>query len=172
MGLVHIYTGDGKGKTTCSLGLILRSLGWGRKVCMIQFIKGYSEIGEAFFAKDNPNFTFIQVSTSYKRDIKECQVKQMKVDAEKSFEIAKEEIYSGKYDLIVLDEINNAINYDLLDINKVIDLIKNRPENIELVLTGRNAKAEIIELADYVTEMKLIKHPYQKGIYARESIDY
>ena len=172
MGLVHVYTGDGKGKTTASLGLILRSLGWGRKVCMIQFIKGYSEIGEAFFAKNNPNFTFIQIADTKKRDIHENDVLKRKRDAEETFNLAKEIVFSKQYDVIVLDEINCALQYNLVDVKDVIDLINNKPEELELCLTGRNAKPEIMELADYVTEMKLVKHPYQKGIFAREGIDY
>lgn len=171
-GLVHVYTGDGKGKTSCSLGLTLRALGWGKKVCIVQFVKGYKEIGELNFAKTCDNLTFIQISDTNKLDIHENDVISRKKDAKKSLEIAQNEIFSSKYDIVILDEINCAINYNLIEIEKVIELIKTKPLNVELVLTGRDAKEEIINLADYVTELKMIKHPYQKGIVAREGIDY
>ena len=172
MGLVHVYTGNGKGKTCTALGLILRSLGWGRQVCLVSFVKGYSEIGEKFFADNNPNFTFIQPAENENRDIDENQVLSMKEQAQKALEIALNEVLSDKYDLVVLDEINCAIHYDLIELEKVIELIKNKPEKCELVLTGRDAKEEIMDLADYVTEMLNTKHPFYKGIMAREGIDY
>ncbi|MBQ0105892.1 MAG: cob(I)yrinic acid a,c-diamide adenosyltransferase [Armatimonadetes bacterium] len=174
MGLIHIYTGDGKGKTTASLGLSLRALGWGKKVCMIQFLKGYSEIGEMKFAEKWDNFSLFQFCETKKRDIDENDVTARKKYAENALNFARNIVLSDEYDLIVLDEINCALHYDLINMWDVINLLKELKENYkcELVLTGRNAKPEIIALADYVTEMKCIKHPFEKGIPARKGIDY
>lgn len=172
MALVHVYTGDGKGKTTASLGLILRFLGWGKKVCMIQFIKGYREIGELKFAENCDNFEFIQVSDTDRLGISEKDVLNRKADAETALEIAKEKVFSGEYDLIVLDEINGAVSYELVNESDVVNLIQNRSEKTELVLTGTPVSSNIIESADYVTEMKKIKHPFDKGVPARRMVDF
>ena len=172
MGLVHCYTGDGKGKTTASLGLVLRALGWKRKVCMIQFIKGYREIGELKFAEEYDSFTFIQVSHTEKLGISEKEVKDRKEDAEKALQTAEKILASEEYDLVVLDEINGAVHYNLVDLDTVLHLIKNKPDKTELVLTGSYAHEKIIEACDYVTELVKIKHPYDKGITARKGTDF
>jgi len=171
-GLVHVYTGEGKGKTTCSLGMALRVLGWGKRVCVLQFIKGYIEIGEKYFSDIFDRFDLIQFSHSEHTDITLEDVKNSKESCEKALSKIKSIIESKEYDLVILDEINGAIAYDLVDLNDVIEVIKNKPEELELILTGRYALPEIIELADYATEMRLIKHPYQKGILARKYFDY
>lgn len=172
MAFVHVYTGDGKGKTTASLGLILRSLGWGNKVCMIQFIKGYREIGELKFAENCENFEFIQVSNTDRLSISEKDVLDRKTDAETALEIAKEKVFSGEYDLVVLDEINGAVFYNLVNESDVLNLIEHRNEKTELILTGSPVSSKILESADYATEMKKIKHPYDKGVPARRMIDF
>jgi cob(I)alamin adenosyltransferase len=172
-GLVHVYTGDGKGKTTAALGCALRALGWGFRVCVIQFIKGYSEIGEAKFAKDfGDRFTLRQFAVDPCRSMDEAKVLQRKQSAEEAMAFAEQVIFNGDCELVVLDEINNAMHYGLIDIQRVLKLIKSKPASVELILTGRNAPPDIMEAADYVTEMQLIKHPFQKGIPARKGIDY
>jgi len=168
-GIIHVYTGPGKGKTTSALGLGLRASGAGFKVYMIQFMKGrrYSEI-EAI--KNIPNFTIIQ----FGRDefVSKEKPEQIDIDlAEKGFEHAKEIIKSEKYDIIILDEINVAIDYNLIPVDKVLKLCEEKPEKLELVLTGRYAHPEIVKIADLVTEMLEIKHPYQHGTLARKGID-
>lgn len=172
MGLVHVYTGDGKGKTSAALGLVLRALGWGKKIAVIQFIKGYSEIGEMKFAQNCINMDFVQISHTEKLSISEKDVTDRKKDAEKALETAREMIFSGIYDLAVLDEICGAIHYNLVERDDVLKIISGRPEKTELVLTGSFADKKIIETADYVTEMKKIKHPYDKGVMARKGVDY
>lgn len=172
-GLVHVYTGDGKGKTTCALGVVLRALGWGANVCLIQFIKGYAEIGEALFSKEFADrFTFKQFAIDLSRNISEDDVLKRKDAVQSAMLAAEEAVHCGKYDVVVLDEINNAVHYGLIDAGRVLSLMNERPECVELILTGRDAPNEIIEAADYVTEMNLIKHPFQKEIQARKGIDY
>lgn len=169
-GFIHVYTGPGKGKTTAALGLGLRAIGAGFKVHMIQFMKGrrYSELN----ALENiPNFTISQ----YGRDefVSKENPKQIDIDlAKKGYLHAKNVIKNGKYDLIILDEINVAVEYNLIHIEDLMKLIKEKPEKLELVLTGRYAHPEIIKIADVVTEMLEIKHPYQQGITARKGIDF
>lgn len=172
-GLVHVYTGDGKGKTSAALGVALRALGWGIRVCVIQFIKGYPDIGEAQFArKFGEQFELKQFAVDESRAIGVGKVKARSEAAGAALTYAEEVILNGDYGVVILDEINNALHYNLIDINRVLSLIEQKPVNVELVLTGRNAPDKIIEVADYVTEMKLIKHPFEQGIPAREGIDY
>lgn len=171
-GLIHVYTGDGKGKTTAALGVAFRALGWGARVCMVQFIKGYAEIGEAKIAAElGDRFQLRQFALDMSRGIGEKKVAERRESAEAAMQYAESAVASG-FDLVILDEINNAMHYGLVDISRVLQMISNKPADVELILTGRNAPQEIIDAADYVTEMKLIKHPYQKGIPARPMFDY
>ena len=168
-GYVQVYTGDGKGKTTAAFGLALRAAGYGLKVFIAQFIKGmrYSEIKALEKFKDN-----IEV----KQYGKGCFVREAATN--KDIEAAglglaeiREVINSGKYDVVILDEINIAIYFKLLSVGDIVDLIENKPDNIELILTGRKAEKEIIDKADLVTEMHEIKHYYRKGVLARKGIE-
>ncbi len=172
-GLVHIYIGDGKGKTTAALGVGLRVLGWGGRVCMVQFIKGYSDIGEAHFAAAFPDrFELRQFALDVSRAIGEAKVRERREAAREALEWAKGVIDSGENDLVILDEINVALRYGLIQSSDVLAIIQNRPPHVELILTGRGAPPELMEAADYVTEMRPIKHPYEQGIPARKGIDY
>ena len=169
-GLIHVYTGPGKGKTTAAIGLGVRAAGAGFKVIMIQFMKGrrYSELDAI---KKIPNFTVVQ----YGRDefVSKETPEQIDIDfAKKGFEYAKKVLKEGKYDMIILDEINVAVDYKLIPLKDVLKLVDEKPEKIELVLTGRYAPPELIKNADLVTEMLEIKHPYQKGVLARKGIDH
>ncbi|QUC64493.1 cob(I)yrinic acid a,c-diamide adenosyltransferase [Nitrosopumilus sp. K4] len=173
-GLVIVYTGKGKGKTTAALGIVLRAVGYGKKICMIQFIKGSWHYGEMYSSKKlEPEFEMIAVGKGFVGIIDD---KSSKDDHEKiakeAIRISMEKIQSGKYDIVILDEINYAINLDLINIEDVKNLIKSKPEKLDLVLTGNYAKEEIIDLADLVTEMREIKHPFQQGIKARKGIDF
>ncbi|MDH7602831.1 MAG: cob(I)yrinic acid a,c-diamide adenosyltransferase [Armatimonadota bacterium] len=172
-GLVHVYTGDGKGKTTAALGTALRALGWGIRVCVVQFIKGYPDIGEARFAAEfGERFVLKQFAIDPCRAIDEAKVRQRKEAAEAAMAFAEQVVLSGEYGLVILDEINNAMHYRLIDVDRVLNLIKRKPAEVELILTGRNAPQAIIDAADYATEMRLLKHPFQQGISARKGIDY
>lgn len=172
-GLVSVYTGLGRGKTTAALGLALRVLGWGGRVSVVQFIKGYSEIGEAKFALDfGERFSLRQFAVDMTPSIREDEVVKRREAAEDALSFAESTIASGDCDLVMLDEINNALHYGLISVSRVLKMIANKPKHVELVLTGREAPKEIIEAADYVTEMKSLKHPFEKGIAARRGVDY
>jgi cob(I)alamin adenosyltransferase len=169
-GYIHIYTGPGKGKTTSALGLGLRAVGAGFKVHMIQFMKGrrYCELESV---ENLTNFTIVQ----YGRDefVSKEKPEQIDIDlAKEGFIHTKDIVKSGKYDMAILDEINVAIDYNLIPLEKVLKLIDEKPEKLELILTGRYAHPELIKIADVVTEMLEIKHPYQQGVLARKGIDF
>jgi len=169
-GYVHVYTGPGKGKTTAALGLGLRAAGAGFKVHMIQFMKGrrYSELDAV---EKIPNFTISQ----HGRDefVSKENPEQIDINlAQEGFAHAQEIIKNGKYDMVILDEINVAVDYNLVSLDDLLELIEEKPEKLELVLTGRYAHPELVKMADLITEMLEIKHPYQHGVQARKGVDY
>ena len=173
-GLTIVYTGKGKGKTTAALGLALRATGYDKKICMIQFIKGSWHYGEMDSTKKlEPGFEMVAVGKGFVGIIDD---KSPKEDHEKvakeAIKISNEKIQSGKYDIVILDEINYAVNLNLISVDDVLKLVKAKPDDIDLVLTGNYAKEEVVEIADLVTEMKEIKHPFQKGIKAKKGIDF
>ncbi len=189
-GLLLVITGNGKGKTTSSLGLALRSIGQGNKVLMIQFLKSSRAYGEIKAAqKLAPQFEIIQVGQDcvYSPDDKKryqcpacnfaCHVnpknpsKKDRQAAQDGFKLAGEKIRSDQYDMIILDEINYAVDYGMIDVESVLKLIKEKPARLHLVLTGRNATPAVVSQADLVTEMLDIKHPFQKGMTSVKGID-
>ncbi len=173
-GLVIVYTGNGKGKTTAALGMALRAIGYDHKVCMLQFIKGSWHYGEMDSSKKlEPNFELIAVGKGFVGilDDNSPREEHEKYAAE-AVRICREKIFSEKYDVIILDEVNYAINLGLIDVEEIIKIIKEKPSDLDLVLTGRDVKEEIVELADLVTEMKEIKHPFKSGIKAKKGIDF
>ena len=173
-GLTIVYTGKGKGKTTAALGIALRATGYKKKICMIQFIKGSWHYGEMKSSKRlEPEFEMVAIGKGFVGIIDDKSPKEdhQKI-AKEAIKISNEKIQSGKYDIVILDEVNYAVNLNLISLVDVLDLIKSKPQNIDLVLTGNYAKEEVIEAADLVTEMKEIKHPFQKGIKAKEGIDF
>ena len=173
-GLVIVYTGGGKGKTTAALGMALRGVGYGHKVCMIQFIKGSWHYGEMNSSKRLvPEFELVAAGKGFVGILDDTSPKEEHEKyAEEAIEICKEKILSEEYDLIILDEINYAVNLGLIKSSSVVELIKIKPKELDLVLTGNHAKEEIIELADLVTEMKEIKHPFKSGKKAKKGIDF
>ena len=169
-GFIHVYTGNGKGKTTAAIGLGIRAIGEGLKVIMIQFMKGrrYSELDALEHIK---NFTVVQ----FGRDefVSKKKPEQIDIDlAQKGIFYAQDIIQKGEYDLVILDEINVAVDFNLIPLKNVIELLEHKPESVELVLTGRYASPEIIKHADIVSEILEIKHPYQKGTQSRKGIDW
>ncbi len=173
-GLIIVHTGPGKGKTTAALGTALRAVGQGLKVLMVQFIKGswhYGELeagrmlGEDRFKILPMGRGFVKVGAE-KPDPEDVRM------VEEAWKLASGKIQSAEYDMVILDEINYAISYKMLDAEKVVDALKQKPEMVHVILTGRNAHPQIVELADLVTEMREVKHPYQKGIVAQRGIEY
>lgn len=171
-GMIQVYTGNGKGKTTAALGLACRAVGHGYKVFMIQFMKGDIEYGELEAARKlAPSLTISQMG-------RECFVSRDNPDPEdvrlahEALTLAKKVISGGEYDIVILDEINVAMDFGLLNKHDVLELMtKKRPHHVELILTGRYAPEEIIEQADLVTEMVEVKHYYHRGVQSREGIE-
>jgi cob(I)alamin adenosyltransferase len=170
--MVTIFTGDGKGKTTAAIGIVVRAAGHGFRAFIVCFLKGkdYTH-GENAILSKLPNVTlasFGQAGWVNRENINPEHKKQ----AGLALTAAKEAIRSGKYDIIVLDEINIAIDLGLVDLDDIIKLIKDRPKKVEIILTGRYANPKLIQMADLVTEMQNTKHPFKRGITARRGIDY
>ncbi len=173
-GLIIINTGNGKGKTTAALGVAFRALGHGFQVCMVQFIKGSWKYGELESAEKFDNFTLLPMGKGFVNlGSKEPDPKDIEL-AEATLLKGKEAILSGKYKIVILDEINYALTYKLIKIEDVLEILRNKPEHVHIILTGRNADKfpELIDIADLVTEMKEIKHPYQQGITAQRGIEF
>ena len=170
-GLVQVYTGDGKGKTTAAIGLAMRAIGKGFKVLMVQFLKGraYGEVTTAAMLPDS--FTLVQsgMDTFVKKG--EPTSEDLRL-ARVGLELARKAIMSGDWDIVILDEINVAIELGVLKVDEVLPLIDERPPTVELVLTGRYAPAEFCERADLITEMKKVKHCYDEGVGMREGIEF
>ena len=175
-GFVHVYTGHGKGKTTAAIGLAVRALGQGMRVLVVQFLKGGgAPSGEISFLRDK---TIAQVLrfTDQRHPIfcapGECDMEALKASVRAGFLLAMEHTLSGRYDLVVLDELNNVMREGWLDAADAAKLIRGKPAHVELVLTGRGCPDEIIKLADYVTEMRLVKHPAEEGVAARKGVEF
>lgn len=168
-GLVIINTGNGKGKTTAALGLAMRAAGQGLNVIMIQFIKGNWHYGELDSAK-KLGFKILPMGEGFTWETRD-RVRDLK-KAQEAFSLCKECVTSGEYDMVIMDEINYVISYGYLGVTEVLEMIEKKPAEVHLVLTGRDADPRIIEAADLVTEMKEIKHPFQKGITGQKGIEY
>ena len=170
-GLVEIFTGNGKGKTLAALGVALRALGQGLRVHIVYFMKGDFPYGERKILSELSNVTF--ENFGFRDFVDPAKVKpEEKEEARKALVAARKAMLSLEYDVVILDEVNIAVAWKLLDIEDVISLINDKPESIELILTGRYADPRLIELADLVTDMVKVKHPYDKGILSRKGIDY
>lgn len=170
-GLVQVYTGDGKGKTTAALGLALRACGHGFSVYMVQFMKGDIEYGELKAAQWIPNFTIVQFGRPDFVD--KANPKKEDIDfARKALEHARDIISSANHDIVILDELNVALDFKLVELKDVLTLIDSKPKHMELVITGRNAPKEILKKANLVTKMENIKHPYDNGVSARCGIEH
>jgi cob(I)alamin adenosyltransferase len=167
-GLVQVYTGDGKGKTTAALGLSLRAAGQGMHVIFIQFLKG-QQCGEHFFVNKFEPFIIFQSSEG---DIFTKSDDQLLIEVNRAYDEAEKALSGGKYDIVVLDEIFIAHWRGLLSLQQILKLIENKPQSVELVMTGRKAPQEVIREADLVTEMLMIKHPFIEGTGQRKGIEY
>ena len=171
-GLILLYTGNGKGKTTAALGQVLRAAGHGFKVAIVQFIKNMKNTGEIKAAKKifADHLEIYPMGSGFTWDAKDTEA--LRLAAEKGWNLAREKIESGQYCMVILDELTYALNYGLLDQDEILTFLKNKPEKLHVIITGRDASDKLIDLADLVTEMKEIKHPYQKGIKATKGIEF
>lgn len=172
LGLVHIYCGDGKGKTTSSVGLTVRALGSGLRVVFCQFLKS-GKSSELNILKSLDNLTFISGEgvRGFVWSMSEEEINKVRDMHNEMLDKCIDLCKSGKCDMLVLDEIMAAVNLNAADYDKLLDFLRNRPENVEIVMTGRDPKEELIEIADYVSEIKKIKHPYDRGINARVGVE-
>jgi cob(I)alamin adenosyltransferase len=173
-GLVIVYTGKGKGKTTAALGIALRAVGYDHKVCMIQFIKGSWHYGEMTSSKRlEPEFELTAIGKGFVGIVDDkSPIEDHKKIAQEALQVARNKINSKIYNVVILDEINYAVNLGLINLEDVLEIILNKPDDLSLILTGNYAKEEVIEKADLVTEMKEIKHPFKSGIKAKKGIDF
>ena len=168
-GYIHIYTGDGKGKTTAALGLAIRAAGYGMKTYIGQFMKG-QHYGELTALRDHPCITIEQygdVECVHREEITQKHVDQ----AQQGLKQARKAMHSHQFDIIILDEINVAVWFDLIKAEEVLELLRERPKNVEFILTGRHASEAFLEVADLVSDVKEIKHYYNRGIKARTGIE-
>jgi cob(I)alamin adenosyltransferase len=171
-GLVTVFTGDGKGKTTAAIGTAVRAAGCGLQVYIIFFMKGkmFSQ-GEVKALAQFPNIKLASFGQQawVKKGSDNSEAREQ---ALKALDLARKIVNAGEYDLVILDEINNALDLSLITVDAVREMMLEKPQNVDLILTGRNASADIIEIADTVTEMVNIKHAFEQGVKAREGIDY
>jgi cob(I)alamin adenosyltransferase len=168
-GYIHVYTGNGKGKTTAALGLAVRAAGYGMKTYIGQFMKG-QHYGELTALRDHPCITIEQygdVECVHREEITQKHVDQ----ARQGLKRAQEILLSDQYDIIILDEVNVAVWFDLISTRQVLELLDKRPKHVEIILTGRRAPKALVEIADVVSEMKEVKHYYHRGITARTGIE-
>ncbi len=173
-GIVIVYTGGGKGKTTAALGMALRALGHRKKVCMVQFIKGSWRYGEMESSKLlEPGFEMIAAGKGFVGIIDD---KSPREDHERiageAVRLASEKVRSGAYDIVILDEINYAVDLGLVPVSDVLEILDARPPGVSVVLTGNRATDQVVERADLVTEMREVKHPFKRGIRAKKGIDF
>src|SRR5271165_3645190 len=172
-GLIIVNTGPGKGKTTAAMGTALRAVGNGMRVLMLQFLKGSWHYGELDAVKAfGENFILKQMGRGFvKVGGAETDPEDLRL-VEEAWQEAQRAILSGEWDMVILDEINYAIGYDMLDPARVVETLKQRPEMVHVILTGRNAHPSLVEIADTVTEMRQVKHAYESGILAQRGIEY
>jgi cob(I)alamin adenosyltransferase len=168
-GLILVNTGNGKGKSTAAFGTAIRAVGQGLTVSVIQFIKGKWKTGEMETAK-RLGLEFMPMGQGFTWESKNLE--EDKALMREAWTVASEKILSGKYDLIILDEINYVLGYGYVPVDEVVRVLKSRPSHVHVVLTGRNAPDEIVSIADCVTEMRDVKHPYRNGIPAQKGIDF
>ncbi len=171
-GLIHIYCGDGKGKTTAAVGLAVRCAGRGNKVLLVQFLKS-RDSGELYSLAKLPDIEVMRGKESKKFtfQMNEEEKHALLIEHNKMFEQVLAKIENGGYSLLILDEVIGALNAKVFEMPKLIEFLRHKPENLEVVLTGRNPAPELVEIADYVSEMRKVKHPMDKGIMAREGIE-
>lgn len=170
-GLIHIYTGDGKGKTTCSLGLGVRAVGSGRRVFMLQFLKSWGS-SEHNVKIDGLTIRTVEEKVKFVFNMDEEERAENRRLNEETFKSVIETVVNEGYDMLILDEVIGAIMMEQIGLDTVVDFLKSKPSELEVVMTGRDAPDELVELADYVSEIRKIKHPFDKGMPARKGIEF
>jgi cob(I)alamin adenosyltransferase len=170
-GIIQVYTGNGKGKTTAAIGQAMRAIGHGWQVYLLQFMKGSKSYGEVKFAQQIPLFTLVQSGLETFVNKENPSAEDLRL-ANQGWNLAKEVIFSNKYQLVILDEINVALDYKLVPLAEVIQTLQEKPSNLDVILTGRYVPQEIVDLADLVSEIHDIKHHYYQGVRGRLGIEF
>jgi len=170
--LVILHTGNGKGKTTAALGTAFRAMGHGWRVCMVQFIKGKWKPGEVRMAAKVADGQFEVIPMGEGFTWESENLEKDKATAQRAWVIAKEKLLSGDFQLVILDEITYTVTYKFLDLEDILDTIRQRPSHVNVIMTGRGAHPSMVELADLVSEVHEVKHPYRQGILAQVGIEY
>ena len=172
-GLIHVYTGEGKGKTTAAFGLAKRAAGHGKRVLILQFLKSSNRTSGELVSSEKAGIKVIkfedQTTPLFDPNVKPSELKK---SIRKALDISVKEIKSGEYDVVIMDEIVTVLGCSYASMKEVERVINEKPDDVELIMTGRGAPERLIELADYVTEMKMIKHPFENGVKARKGIEY
>lgn len=172
-GLILVHTGNGKGKTTAALGLVFRAMGYGMKVLMIQFLKGTWKPGEYRAAKAfEPNFQLQPMGQGFLWIDAENQADRNQLLVTKAWEYGRDQVLHGAWDMVIFDEINYVLKYGMIPVADVLDVLRSKPSHMHVVLTGRAAHEDVIALADTVTEMRPVKHAYEKGTAAQKGIEF
>lgn len=170
--LVILHTGNGKGKTTAALGTAFRAMGHGWRVCMVQFIKGKWKPGEVRMAAKLADGQFEVIPMGEGFTWESENLEKDKETAQRAWAIAKEKLLSGDFQLVILDEITYTVTYKFLELDDILDTIRQRPSHVNVIMTGRGAHPSMVELADLVSEVHEVKHPYRQGILAQVGIEY
>ena len=169
-GWLIVYTGHGKGKTTAALGLVFRALGRGLRVAVVQFIKGKWKTGERVFAEGLPELTVLVMGRGFTWDSDDLS--RDRAAARAAWDASRALIAGGEHALVILDELTYAIHYGFVELDEVVAAVRDRPPHVHVVITGRNAPEELLEVADLVTEMRSLKHPFERGIPAQPGVDF
>jgi cob(I)alamin adenosyltransferase len=172
-GLVHVYTGDGRGKTSAAMTVAMRAAQHGYSVLIVQFVKEIRTSEQAAFEERFPEVEFLALGEGFFKILNDRKPEAVhQAAAQEAFRLAGSKTLSGRYDVVVLDEVNNAVDYGFIPVADVVRFIRGKPKHVELILTGRNAAPAVQKLADYVSDIKKVKHPYDRGILARKGIDF
>ena len=169
-GRVIVITGEGKGKTTGALGTAFRALGHGHKVCVVQFIKGKGDYGERLIASQFNNLDWFVCGKGFL--FKKDRLDEDREVARAGFSIAKQRVLSDEYDLVILDEITYLTVYDFLEVEEIVELIRRKPERLSVIMTGRYADQQLIDIADTVSSVEVVKHGFKSGIKAQKGIEF
>lgn len=169
-GRIILHTGDGKGKTTAALGTAFRALGHGQKVCVIQFIKGQGQYGERLFAERIAELDWHICGKGFV--FKKERIEEDREVAEQGFALAEQIIASDDYDLLILDELTYLVSLNFLPVKRIVDVLRAKPDRLTIIITGRNAAPELVEIADTVSDIQVIKHAFSEGIKAQKGVEF
>ena len=173
-GMIQVYTGNGKGKTTAALGQGLRAVGNNNKVYMVQFLKSFNTSELETLKKLEPNFKVFRFEKQrdFIWNLSNDEIEEVKIEIKGAFNFVEEVIHNRQCDMLILDEIMGVLKHQFINIHELIKVLMEKPDNMEIILTGRDAPTEIVEIANYVSSVDCVKHPFNEGVAARKGIEY